>query len=61
MPVKLLDRSSRGLTASGSRQMTIIYGGQVHVFDDVHPNKVCGLFVAYWILLCHSGYEIFGN
>lgn len=31
--------SSRGLTASGSRQMTIIYGGQVHVFDDVHPNK----------------------
>ncbi|KAL9256214.1 TIFY 8-like protein [Drosera capensis] len=27
-----------GLT-SVSRQMTIIYGGQVHVFDDVHPNK----------------------
>ncbi|KNA24123.1 hypothetical protein SOVF_018480 isoform B [Spinacia oleracea] len=31
--------SSRGLITSGSRQMTIIYGGQVHVFDDVHPNK----------------------
>ncbi|KAI3792012.1 hypothetical protein L2E82_05881 [Cichorium intybus] len=22
-----------------SRQMTIFYGGQAHVFDDVHPNK----------------------
>ncbi|GAB2275569.1 hypothetical protein Dimus_010328 [Dionaea muscipula] len=32
--------SRLGLT-SASRQMTIIYGGQVHVFDDVHPNKVC--------------------
>ncbi|KAL9265407.1 TIFY 8-like protein [Drosera capensis] len=30
--------SRHGLT-SVSRQMTIIYGGQVHVFDDVHPNK----------------------
>ncbi|XP_021758108.1 protein TIFY 8-like [Chenopodium quinoa] len=30
---------SRGLSTSGSRQMTIIYGGQVHVFDDVNPNK----------------------
>ncbi|XP_021746326.1 protein TIFY 8-like isoform X2 [Chenopodium quinoa] len=29
----------RGLNTSGSRQMTIIYGGQVHVFDDVNPNK----------------------
>ncbi|XP_057959354.1 protein TIFY 8 [Malania oleifera] len=27
-----------GLT-SVSRQMTIFYGGQAHVFDDVHPNK----------------------
>lgn len=27
-----------GLT-SASRQMTIFYGGQAHVFDDVHPNK----------------------
>ncbi|KAI4379763.1 hypothetical protein MLD38_006017 [Melastoma candidum] len=24
---------------SESRQMTIFYGGQAHVFDDVHPNK----------------------
>ncbi|XP_038697019.1 protein TIFY 8-like isoform X2 [Tripterygium wilfordii] len=24
---------------SASRQMTIFYGGQAHVFDDVHPNK----------------------
>ncbi|KAG5225332.1 hypothetical protein OIU76_027413 [Salix suchowensis] len=30
--------SQRGLT-SASRQMTIFYGGQAHVFDDVHPNK----------------------
>ncbi|XP_062163488.1 protein TIFY 8 [Alnus glutinosa] len=30
--------SRLGLT-SGSRQMTIFYGGQAHVFDDVHPNK----------------------
>lgn len=28
----------RGLT-SASQQMTIFYGGQAHVFDDVHPNK----------------------
>ncbi|KAJ9183433.1 hypothetical protein P3X46_007286 [Hevea brasiliensis] len=28
----------QGLT-SASRQMTIFYGGQAHVFDDVHPNK----------------------
>ncbi|CAK9312868.1 unnamed protein product [Citrullus colocynthis] len=30
--------SRRGLT-SANRQMTIFYGGQAHVFDDVHPNK----------------------
>ncbi|KAF4373133.1 protein TIFY 8 [Cannabis sativa] len=24
---------------AGNRQMTIFYGGQAHVFDDVHPNK----------------------
>lgn len=30
--------SRLGLT-SPSRQMTIFYGGQAHVFDDVHPNK----------------------
>ncbi|KAL3566184.1 hypothetical protein D5086_031599 [Populus alba] len=30
--------SQKGLT-SASRQMTIFYGGQAHVFDDVHPNK----------------------
>ncbi|KAJ0031809.1 hypothetical protein Pint_12743 [Pistacia integerrima] len=34
--------SRQGL-ASASRQMTIFYGGQAHVFDDVHPNK--GLLV----------------
>ncbi|KAK9079463.1 hypothetical protein SSX86_001135 [Deinandra increscens subsp. villosa] len=26
-------------STSVSRQMTIFYGGQAHVFDDVHPNK----------------------
>ncbi|CAI0416878.1 unnamed protein product [Linum tenue] len=31
--------SSRQDLASASRQMTIFYGGQAHVFDDVHPNK----------------------
>ncbi|XP_061359599.1 protein TIFY 8-like [Gastrolobium bilobum] len=30
--------SSHGLTSS-SCQMTIFYGGQAHVFDDVQPNK----------------------
>ncbi|XAR70923.1 hypothetical protein NMG60_11027966 [Bertholletia excelsa] len=30
---------SRHGSASASRQMTIFYGGQAHVFDDVHPNK----------------------
>ncbi|KAL7122187.1 hypothetical protein ACP275_01G029200 [Erythranthe tilingii] len=30
--------SHRGME-SGGRQMTIFYGGQAHVFDNVHPNK----------------------
>ncbi|XP_004291421.1 PREDICTED: protein TIFY 8 [Fragaria vesca subsp. vesca] len=30
---------SRHGFASANRQMTIFYGGQAHVFDDVHPNK----------------------
>lgn len=30
---------SRHTMASASRQMTIFYAGQAHVFDDVHPNK----------------------
>ncbi|XP_039687823.1 protein TIFY 8 isoform X2 [Medicago truncatula] len=30
--------SQHGLTAA-SRQMTIFYGGQAHVFDDVHKHK----------------------
>ncbi|XP_077211835.1 protein TIFY 8-like isoform X1 [Tasmannia lanceolata] len=30
---------SRCSLTSCSRQMTIFYGGQAHVFDDVHPNK----------------------
>ncbi|CAI0444574.1 unnamed protein product [Linum tenue] len=31
--------SSCQVPASASRQMTIFYGGQAHVFDDVHSNK----------------------
>ncbi|KAJ4828254.1 hypothetical protein Tsubulata_012061 [Turnera subulata] len=31
--------SSRQSLASPSRQMTIFYGGQAYVFDEVHPNK----------------------
>ncbi|KAK4490939.1 hypothetical protein RD792_001659 [Penstemon davidsonii] len=27
-------------TETSGRQMTIFYGGQAHVFDNVHPNKV---------------------
>ncbi|GMI92841.1 hypothetical protein HRI_002953400 [Hibiscus trionum] len=34
----LVPPSRQGLTTS-SRQMTIFYAGQAHVFDDVHPNK----------------------
>ncbi|KAM0973844.1 hypothetical protein ACFX2C_017116 [Malus domestica] len=30
--------SQHGFISAG-RQMTIFYGGQAHVFDDVHPNK----------------------
>ncbi|KAK8351103.1 hypothetical protein V6Z12_A05G011100 [Gossypium hirsutum] len=37
-PEPLVPPSRQGLT-SASRQMTIFYGGQAHVFDDVHPNK----------------------
>ncbi|CAJ1973763.1 unnamed protein product [Sphenostylis stenocarpa] len=31
--------SSQHVLTSASRQMTIFYGGQAHVFDDVHPHK----------------------
>ncbi|BAT78214.1 hypothetical protein LR48_Vigan04g213500 [Vigna angularis] len=31
--------SSQPTLTSASRQMTIFYGGQAHVFDDVHPHK----------------------
>lgn len=31
---------SRHELRSANCQMTIFYGGQAHVFDDVHPNKV---------------------
>ncbi|KAL4280613.1 hypothetical protein GQ457_03G045450 [Hibiscus cannabinus] len=34
----LVTPSRQGLTTA-SRQMTIFYAGQAHVFDDVHPNK----------------------
>ncbi|XP_023547015.1 protein TIFY 8 isoform X2 [Cucurbita pepo subsp. pepo] len=37
-PESCIPSSRRGLT-SVNRQMTIFYGGQAHVFDDVHPNK----------------------
>ena len=39
------DSSQHGLT-SACRQMTIFYGGQAHVFDDVHPHKVWPLLVS---------------
>lgn len=42
-----INSSQHGLT-SASRQMTIFYGGQAHVFDDVHPHKVrSDLHMAY--------------
>jgi len=34
---------SQGGSSSASCQMTIFYGGQAHVFDDVQPNKVSSL------------------
>ncbi|KAK8660964.1 hypothetical protein V6N13_051869 [Hibiscus sabdariffa] len=37
-PESSVPPSLQGL-ASASRQMTIFYAGQAHVFDDVHPNK----------------------
>ncbi|XVF47926.1 hypothetical protein PTKIN_Ptkin03bG0148900 [Pterospermum kingtungense] len=37
-PESSVPPSQQGLT-SASRQMTIFYAGQAHVFDDVHPNK----------------------
>ncbi|XWS27172.1 hypothetical protein CRYUN_Cryun26dG0092200 [Craigia yunnanensis] len=37
-PESSVPPSRQGLT-SASRQMTIFYDGQAHVFDDVHPNK----------------------
>ncbi|KAL4317949.1 hypothetical protein GQ457_18G004030 [Hibiscus cannabinus] len=37
-PESSVPLSLQGL-ASASRQMTIFYAGQAHVFDDVHPNK----------------------
>ncbi|KAA8525352.1 hypothetical protein F0562_007230 [Nyssa sinensis] len=37
-PESSIPPSRHGLTSAG-RQMTIFYGGQAHVFDDVHPNK----------------------
>ncbi|KAK4277124.1 hypothetical protein QN277_015171 [Acacia crassicarpa] len=37
-PESSMPPSQQGL-ASSSCQMTIFYGGQAHVFDNVHPNK----------------------
>ncbi|GMI89175.1 TIFY domain protein 8 [Hibiscus trionum] len=37
-PESLVPPSRQGLTST-SRQMTIFYAGQAHVFDDVHPSK----------------------
>ncbi|GFY88846.1 hypothetical protein Acr_06g0007860 [Actinidia rufa] len=44
-PESLTLPSRHGL-ASASCQMTIFYGGHAHVFDDVHPNKVCFLLAS---------------
>ncbi|KZV53903.1 protein TIFY 8 [Dorcoceras hygrometricum] len=37
-PETSVSPSQRGTESSG-RQMTIFYGGQAHVFDNIHPNK----------------------
>nr|GMD92212.1 protein TIFY 8 [Ipomoea batatas] len=37
-PESSTNLSQRGAASTG-RQMTIFYGGQAHVFDDVQPNK----------------------
>lgn len=41
--------SSRQGLASTTRQMTIFYAGQAHVFDDVHPTKVSSWLSICWI------------
>ncbi|KAK4277126.1 hypothetical protein QN277_015171 [Acacia crassicarpa] len=38
-PESSMPPSSQQGLASSSCQMTIFYGGQAHVFDNVHPNK----------------------
>ncbi|KAG2249889.1 hypothetical protein Bca52824_089517 [Brassica carinata] len=38
LPLQGDTRNRKELTSS-TKQMTIFYGGQAHVFDDVHPNK----------------------
>ncbi|KAI9106405.1 hypothetical protein K1719_021933 [Acacia pycnantha] len=38
-PESSMPPSSQQGLASASCQMTIFYGGQAHVFDNVHPNK----------------------
>ncbi|WMV34719.1 hypothetical protein MTR67_028104 [Solanum verrucosum] len=43
----------QGSSPAGS-QMTIFYGGQAHVFDNVHPNKVCLLLYQITLLFCVS-------
>lgn len=48
----LLHDSRQGSSSTGS-QMTIFYGGQAHVFDNVHPNKVCLLlYLITPLILC---------
>ncbi|XP_073055397.1 protein TIFY 8 isoform X2 [Primulina eburnea] len=37
-PESSISPSQHGTESSG-RQMTIFYGGQAHVFDNIHPNK----------------------
>ncbi|XP_028066129.1 protein TIFY 8-like [Camellia sinensis] len=39
-PESLTPRPSQHGSISSSRQMTIFHGGQAHVFDDIHSNKV---------------------
>lgn len=38
---------SRPVTAPASKQLTIFYGGQAHVFDDVPPDKVSTFFLVH--------------
>ena len=51
------DCSRHGLTPA-SCGMTIFYGGQAHVFDNVQPNKVRSLIIQEGSLLSEIRPEI---